>query len=481
MIVEIVLGVFGAIGSFIGIIESYKRRKDRKIRFEKMDKERKSFVETSIIKINNEFEPVTLCRTNNYEFKLNGYTVSLKTGESLIIPQPLPDGFEYLMIVGWGFAKKDGTPMGDINSEEELGRLTFLNSDQDDVGKPILIVQPSWMECTRKNCRECIKRIIKGDEETDSRCIKFLNANPDRTRGGDPSIEEIREKGIVGKIKSLYTNIHTHWVDLNIYVCIVKIPQGGKHIKIVLEKPNRTHISLNIAEIIPIIDKEECAVIWEALEEEIQSETIKKGTVKPLLELYRELRNNEKSADELWSCAAKYIEKDIYMASKLLKYPIILGDDLDEWKKEIFENLMRMLNEKVENNKDKEDAAQACILLSHFCGLKAKFDPQHKEEWKNKGPEYIEKAGDMIEKIWEKNKMKYVNELMNLQWRCYESAANGYNALSDFQKALEIRVKLNKVFKRITERHPFASPIIDNVFENFNETTTILKDMEVLR
>ena len=94
---------------------------------------------------------------------------------------------------------------------------------------------------------------------------------------------------------------------------------------------------------------------------------------------------------------------------------------------------------------------------------------------KNKGAEYIEKAGDIIEKIWEENPLKYVDELMNLQWRCYESAANGYNALSDFQKALEIRVKLNKVFERITEKHPFASPIIDNAFENFNETTNIIE------
>lgn len=153
------------------------------------------------------------------------------------------------------------------------------------------------------------------------------------------------------------------------------------------------------------------------------------------------------------------------MASKLIKYALILEDDLDEWKKEKLEKMMRTLNEKAEYNKDKADAVQACVLLSHFCGLKAK----------NKGAEYIEKAGDMIEKIWEENRVKYVDELMNLQWRCYESAANGYNALSDFQKALEIRVKLNKVFERITERHPFASPIIDNVFENFNETTNLIE------
>jgi len=116
--IEIVLGLFGTLGSVIAVISYYNNRKAKKIEFEKMQKERKNFVKTSIIKINNEFEPVTICRTNNYEFKLNGYTVSLKTGKSLIIPPPLPNGFEYLMISGWGFAKKGGTPMGDINSKE---------------------------------------------------------------------------------------------------------------------------------------------------------------------------------------------------------------------------------------------------------------------------------------------------------------------------------------------------------------------------
>lgn len=436
---------------------NYEKQKASDVEFEKMlMKERKNFVKTSIIKINNEFEPVTICRTNNYEFKLNGCTVSLKTGESLIIPHPLPEGFEYLMIAGWGFAKKEGTPMGDINSKEELGRLTFLNSDQQSVGE-LQIAQPGW---------KCEGRSVPCSECNNPKCIKFLNANPDLTRGGDPSIKDIREKGIVGKIKSLYRNIHTHWIDLNIYVCLLKIPQGAKYIKIALEKPNQTHISLNIAEIIPIVDEGECAKIRKALEGEIKSETIKNDEeVKTLLEIYRELRNNGKSTDELWSCAAKYIENDIYMASKLIKYALILEDDLDEWKKEKLEKLMRTLNEKAENDKDKADAAQACVLLSHFCGLKAK----------NKGVEYIEKAGDMIEKIWEENRVKYVDELMNLQWRCYESAANGYNALPDFQKALKIRVKLNKVFERITESHPFASPIIDNVFENFNETTNLIE------
>lgn len=202
--------------------------KARKIEFEKMQGERKNFVKNSIIKINNEFEPVTICTTNNYEFKLNGYTVSLKTGESLIIPHPLPEGFEYLMIAGWGFAKKDGKPMGDIKSGEELGIFSFLKGDQDEAGKPIHIVQPTWKECKRSiNCEECIKRSI--NEDLDSICIKFLDANPDPTYGNDPSIEELRKNGIAGKIKSFYKNIHTHWIDLNIYVCLLKIPTGAKY------------------------------------------------------------------------------------------------------------------------------------------------------------------------------------------------------------------------------------------------------------
>ena len=353
--IEIVLGLFGTLGSVIAVISYYNNRKAKKIEFEKMQKERKNFVKTSIIKINNEFEPVTICRTNNYEFKLNGYTVSLKTGESLIIPHPLPNGFEYLMISGWGFVKKEGTPMGDINSKEELGRLTFLNSDQQSVGE-LQIAQPGW---------KCEDRSVPCSECNNPKCIKFLNANPDPTRGGDPTIKDIREKGIVGKIKSLYKNIHTHWIDLNIYVCLLKIPQGAKYIKIALEKPNRTHISLNIAEIIPIVDEGECAKIRKALEGEIKSETIKNGTVKPLLEIYRELRNNGKSTDELWSCAAKYIEKDIYMASKLLKYALILENDLESWKNDILKKIMRKLKEKVEKEKD----FQSCVFLAHFYGL----------------------------------------------------------------------------------------------------------------
>ncbi|RJS75175.1 hypothetical protein CW713_09535 [Methanophagales archaeon] len=133
MIIEVGLSIFGAIGTIIAINSYFERRKDRKIKLEKMLKERKGFVETSIIKINNEFEPVTIYKANNYEFKLNGYTVSLKTGESLIIPHPLPDGFDYHMISGWGFAKKDSKPMGDLNAKEELGRFTFLNIDQEPV------------------------------------------------------------------------------------------------------------------------------------------------------------------------------------------------------------------------------------------------------------------------------------------------------------------------------------------------------------
>ncbi|MBE9593978.1 MAG: hypothetical protein IMF19_10940 [Proteobacteria bacterium] len=111
--------------SWIKLKEKWKIEK-LKIEFEKIEKVRKSFVETSIIKINNEFEPVTIYNANNYEFNLSGCTVSLKTGEYLIIPHPLPDGFDYLMISGWGFAKKDGKPRGNLNSKEELGKFIFL-------------------------------------------------------------------------------------------------------------------------------------------------------------------------------------------------------------------------------------------------------------------------------------------------------------------------------------------------------------------
>lgn len=277
--------------------------------------ERRSFVETGIIKINNEFEPVTIC-TGNYDFKLNGYTVSLKTGESLIIPQPLPDPdyFEYLMIAGWGFAKKDGEPMGNMKSKEELGTVTFLKDDQVKAGKTIKIVQPEWSSLGNPDC------------------IKFLDANPDRAYGDDPSVEEIRKKGIVGKVKSDYTNIHTHWIDLNIYVNILGIPEGAKHIKISLTKPNRTYISLNIAEIIPVT-KKEYGKIKKALEKEIQSEAIKNGELKKILELYQRLRNEQKPTDEdkgkLWSSADEYIEKkDIYTAYKLIKYALILENNL---------------------------------------------------------------------------------------------------------------------------------------------------------
>ena len=73
--IEIVLGLFGALGSVIAVISYYDNRRAKKIEFEKMLKERDSFVKTSIIKINNEFEPVTICSANNYDFKLNRYTV----------------------------------------------------------------------------------------------------------------------------------------------------------------------------------------------------------------------------------------------------------------------------------------------------------------------------------------------------------------------------------------------------------------------
>jgi hypothetical protein len=52
-------------------------------------------------------------------------------------------------------------------------------------------------------------------------------------------------------------------------------------------------------------------------------------------------------------------------------------------------------------------------------------------------------------------------------------ATNKDDKMFYLQKAMEIRVKLNEVFERITERHPFSSPIIDNVFENFNEETNL--------
>ncbi len=151
---------------------------------------------------------------------------------------------------------------------------------------------------------------------------------------------------------------------------------------------------------------------------------------------------------------------------------------------------MSTLNEKAENKELEnesyfKDAVQSCVMLSHLYGLKAKFDHQHKAEWKKKGVEYIKKAGDMIEMKSKKDKDKELYEaLMNLQWRCYVSATKKYDEMSDratnkddkmfyLQKAMEIRVKLNEVFERITERHPFSSPIIDNVFENFNEETNL--------
>ncbi|CAD6491769.1 MAG: hypothetical protein ANIMEMIM_00221 [Candidatus Argoarchaeum ethanivorans] len=471
MVVEIVLGVFGVIGTVIALISRYEKRKAIKTEFEKMQKERKSFVETSIIKINNEFEPVTIYKANNYEFKLNGYTVSLKTGESLIIPYSLPDAFEYLMISGWGFASKDGKHMGNLNSKEELGRFIFLNIDQEPI-KELKIVQPSWGECKlNKSCRKC----------DNPECIKFLDTNPDPAYGGDPSIEEVREKGILGKIKSFYENIHTHWIDLNIYVWALKIPPDAKYIKIALKKQNLTHISLNIAEI-QLATKEEYAGIKEALKEEIQSPTIKYDTeVKQLLEIYQKLRNKEKPSGGdnlwLWKFADEYIENDIYRASKLLKYALIIENDLKEWKKEKVEKLMEKLKEKVEREND----VQSCVLLSHFYGFKVKFYPEQKEEYKKKEAVYIEKAGDMIEEIREENEARYKDELMNLQWRCYESATRKYDEVLDIKKELEIRVKLNQVFERITERHPFASPIIDNAFENFNKTTNILKNTGLLR
>lgn len=89
------------------------------------------------------------------------------------------------------------------------------------------------------------------------------------------------------------------------------------------------------------------------------------------------------------------------------------------------------------------------------------------------GAECMEKADKMIEE--KVDDVDFYKELMNLQWRCYASAIKQYNAVSDFKKAWELRAKLNEVFERITERHPFASPIIDNVFGNYKETTNLIK------
>jgi len=150
----------------------------------------------------------------------------------------------------------------------------------------------------------------------------------------------------------------------------------------------------------------------------------------------------------------------------------------DDTKKKIFEELMSTLKKKAgtkefENESYFKDAVQSCVMLSHFYGLKAKFDRQHEAKWKKKEAECMEEAGKRIEgKVRDVDLYK---ELMNLQWRCYVSATKKYDKMSDLQKAMEIRVKLNEVFERITERHPFASPIIDNVFENYKETTNIIK------
>jgi hypothetical protein len=242
-----------------------------------------------------------------------------------------------------------------MKSEEELGTITFLKGDQDKAGDPIKIVQPEWSSLGNHDC------------------IKFLDANPDPDYGGDPSIEEIRDKGIAGKVKSRYTNIHTHWIDLNIYVCILKIPKEAKHLKISLTKPNRTYISLNIAEIIPVT-KKEYAKIEKELEKEIQCSTFKNPTlesdkkVKEHLELYRGLRNNEESVDkkQLWDSAKEYIEKEndygvINVASKLIKYALILEKDLEtdleDWKKEILEKLMSRLKKKAGNKELENESA----------------------------------------------------------------------------------------------------------------------------
>ncbi|MCK4734326.1 MAG: hypothetical protein KAT65_17865, partial [Methanophagales archaeon] len=150
----------------------------------------------------------------------------------------------------------------------------------------------------------------------------------------------------------------------------------------------------------------------------------------------------------------------------------------DDTKKKILEELMIMLKKKaetkeLENESYFKDAVQSCVMLSHFYGLKAKFDHPHEAKWKKKEAECMEEAGKLIEgKVRD---VELYKELMNLQWRCYVSATKKYDKMSDLQKAMEIRVKLNEVFERITERHPFSSPIIDNVFENYKETTNLIK------
>ncbi len=225
-------------------------------------------------------------------------------------------------------------------------------------------------------------------------------------------------------------------------------------------------MSLNIAEIIPAT-KEEYAEIKTKLEKEVQSSpSINKEDIKKLLEIYQKLRIEKKftELDNLWKFIDEYIEKDIYVASRLLKYALSFENNLKE---EIFQKVIRKLNEKVE----KETDIQSCCLLSQMYSFNAKFNSEHKEDYEKKALEYLVKAGDMIEE----NEAVDKDELMNLQWRCYESAARKYNRLSDHQMELDMRDKLNRVFERITKKHPFASPIMDNVFENFNETMKIKK------
>jgi len=155
---------------------------------------------------------------------------------------------------------------------------------------------------------------------------------------------------------------------------------------------------------------------------------------------------------------------------------LFLLNDLDiNWSK-------KAETKELENESYFKDAVQSCVMLSHFYGSNAKFDHQYGAKWKKKEAECIEAAGKLIEgKVRD---VELYKELMDLQWRCYVSATKKYDKMSDLatnkddkmfylQKAMEIRVKLNEVFERITERHPFSSPIIDIVFANFNEETNL--------
>ncbi|GEM_PF-2278393 len=445
--------------------EKYKYKK--KILKEQLEN-RKSFVETGIIKMNDEFEPVIVHSTKNYDFKLDGNTVSLIAGESLVIPRPIPNGFDYLLIVGWGCAWKDETFFGDLESKEVLGNFIFINDKQDEI-KNLPIVLPDWTKCGRtNNCIDC----------EDHACIKLLDANPDPTYGGDPPITELLKTGILGKIKSYYTNIHTQWIDLNIYVSHIKIPPDAKYLKISLEKQNEdiTQISLNIAELFPVTTEEYFEIKESFKKEEKHSPSIENDDdVKKLFGLYKMLRNGGKNPniDELLNSVDKYLQNDIYRSSKLLKYALSFRESLIEERiMGLFEKVVKNLNMKVENEKD----IRSCCLLAHLSNCAAKFDPTNRDNHETMAVKHMVKAGELMEEVYEKNQVKYYAKYMNLQWRCYESSARKYGELSDYQNAFDLRVELNRVFKRINKKHPFTSPIVDNILENFDETAKIIRE-----